>query len=258
MPNFENITALEDLAKSAGEAIMQVFHSGDFGARLKADDSPVSEADMAAHKIIVAGLEKFDPNSIIISEESYKDSDVPPNAWLVDPLDGTKGFLNKKDEFTVNIAYMKNYEPVFGIVYMPTKDKLYVGYDNKAYVQIGDKKQNIKTRKQSQTVIICSSLRHDNETALQDYLLKHDLDKELEFIKIDSSLKFCLVADGTADLYIRLAPTYIWDSAAGDAVLRATGGGLLTPEGAKFTYDKQVLNGGFIAASQELSQKLKG
>ncbi len=258
MPNFENTTPLADLAKSAGAAIMQVYHSGNFDARQKADDSPVTEADMAAHKIIIAGLEKFDGETPIISEESYEDCEVPPNAWLVDPLDGTKGFLNKRNEFTVNIAYMKNYQVIFGIVYMPTKDKLYVGYDNTAYLQVGDKKQNIKTRKQSHDTVICSSLRHDNEAALYDYLTKHDLNKDLDFIKIDSSLKFCLIADGTADLYIRFNPTYIWDSAAGDAVLQAAGGGLLTPEGAGFTYNKQALNGGFIAASQDLLQKLKG
>ncbi len=219
-----------DIALRAGEEVMKIYRAGDVASRQKADDrgSPVTQADIASHKLIVTALKKF--GYPIVSEEG----DAPETKekletfWLVDPLDGTKEFIKKHGEFTVNIALVRSGEPVLGVVYAPAINALYWGAKGQGAFKSsgaggpdGKQKINVKKGASEVPVVVASKSHFDDKTKkfLEDvgeHKLKH----------IGSSLKICLVAEGAADLYPRLAPTYAWDIAAGDAVLRAAGGAI--------------------------------
>jgi 3'(2'), 5'-bisphosphate nucleotidase len=250
--NISNICAL---AKKAGKAILQVYN-GEITVETKSDNSPLTAADKASHEIIAAGLKALTPNIPILSEEGreipYEERKHWKRFWLVDPLDGTKEFIKRNGEFTVNIALIEGNAPVFGVVYVPVQDKMYVGIVGEgAFVQEGDgEPRKIRVRKpdpEAGLTVVMS--RSHPSPELQEYL--QDI-KVAEALPVGSSLKLCAVAEGKADLYPRLGPTMEWDTGAGQAVVQAAGGTVLMLEGKPLPYNKEnLLNPYFIVKGSD-------
>jgi 3'(2'), 5'-bisphosphate nucleotidase len=223
-------TALRRLAVEAGRAIMAVYARDDLGARAKADDSPVTEADLAADRIIVAGLQAAYPGIPVTTEErpeSHGAAEGPH--FLVDPLDGTKEFVQRRGDFTVNIALIERGVPVAGVVYAPAVGRLFrTDVGGGAVEESGDFDPDREGPTRAIAVAapdgaalrVVASKSHRG-AATDAYVARYAV---AEFKSAGSSLKFCLVATGEADLYPRLGPTMEWDTAAGEAVLRAAGG----------------------------------
>ena len=224
MLNQINIQDIVAIAKQAGSAIMQIY-SQDFKVEYKQDNSPLTLADKKDNDIIETGLNKLSVNFPILSEEGgdipYKDRKHWEYFWLVDPLDGTKEFVKKNGEFTVNIALIYKDTPVLGVVYAPALDICYWAEQGKGAFRDG-KKLPFKTVNQRNTYKIVASRSHmSDETRM--FIDAIDTSKEKELISIGSSLKICLVAEGEADIYPRLGLTMEWDTAAAHAILIETG-----------------------------------
>jgi len=205
----ELLKGIEDIAIEAGSAILEIYHSGDFGVDHKADDSPLTKADLAAHQVIVSGLNELTPDVPVLSEESA-DIDFEERAswskyWLVDPLDGTKEFIKKNGEFTVNIALIEHGKPTMSVVYVPVSEVSYTAAVGVGVFKREDgKKHSIMAMKNSRfkpTVVGSRSHMSDEVKAYLERLGQHEL------VSMGSSLKFCLVAEGKADLYPRLGLT---------------------------------------------------
>lgn len=248
---------LEVISKEAGKAILEVYNSDQaIEVETKSDDSPVTKADLAAHKVIEAGLKALTPNIPVLSEEDGLPSfDVRkswPEYWLVDPLDGTKEFINKNGEFTVNIALIQGNTAVLGVVYVPVTQVLYIGGPG-----IGSYKKLDGTQTKLSTVAlkkggglrVVGSRRHGAEAL--DNMLTSIADDFSEITRVDmgSSLKICACAEGTADWYPRLALTSEWDTAAAHAVLKGAGGEIYTPALEPLLYNtkEDILNPFFHA-----------
>ncbi len=222
--------ALLHLIRQAGEAILKIYNT-DFEVETKQDDSPLTAADLAAHRLIVSTLEQLTPDIPVLSEESSK---IPFETrktwnryWLIDPLDGTREFVKRNGEFTVNIALIEGHRPVFGAVYAPVLDTLYYGIDGEgAYKQTGTQAaQPVRvTGPCQQPVRVVGSRSHAGDSLLQ-FLARLG---EHEMVSMGSSLKLCLVAEGQADIYPRLGPTSEWDTAAAQAVVESAGGRVTT------------------------------
>ncbi|NDF11464.1 MAG: 3'(2'),5'-bisphosphate nucleotidase [Proteobacteria bacterium] len=243
-------SALVDIAKQAGDAILK-HYEGVVSIEIKADNSPVTDADIAAHTIITNALKKLTPDIPIISEENdafLHFSELPNRFWLVDPLDGTKSFIKKTGEFTVNIGLIEEKKPVMGVVYVPVKgDMYYTGDDGAAYQKMYNhpKPRKIQVRSPAKDgVVVVAS--HSHRTPETDAYIKTLKVKEL--ISAASSLKFCVIAAGGADVYPRMGPTMEWDTAAAHAILEAAGGSVCTLEGAPFTYGKPDFKNGYFIA----------
>jgi 3'(2'), 5'-bisphosphate nucleotidase len=244
------IQQLVPIARVAGEAIMAVYSRGMPEVQGKEDDSPVTEADLAAHRVLASWLKPLLPECPVVSEEDagslvYRQSHG--RFWLLDPLDGTKEFIARNGEFTVNIALIEDRRCVLGMVYAPAIDALYWGGAGLgAFRCIGGQTVAIKvaasnTGKGSRVV---ASKSHLNE-ATRSFI---DRLSEVSLVQAGSSLKFCRVAEGEADIYPRLAPTCEWDTAAGQAVLEGAGGVVVDLQGAPLRYGKpDVLNPSFIS-----------
>ncbi|HYQ55426.1 MAG TPA: 3'(2'),5'-bisphosphate nucleotidase CysQ [Pseudomonas sp.] len=247
------------LARLAGEAILP-FWRADVAVTSKADDSPVTAADLAAHRVIADGLQVLAPQIPVLSEE---DCDIPlatrqgwQRWWLVDPLDGTKEFIAGSEEFTVNIALVENGEVLFGVVSMPTSGRCYFGGRGLgAWRAEADSDalpiQVRHTPPADGRFTVVASRRHSSPE--QEALLAglKAAVGELELANIGSSLKFCLLAEGSADCYPRLAPTSQWDTAAAQGVLEGAGGEVIDMEGQPFRYParESLLNPFFLALS---------
>ncbi len=258
---MHDIAALIDLAKAAaieaGEVILKIYASGDFGVEMKSDQSPLTLADKAAHSIIASHLAKT--GLPILSEEgssiAYEDRKKWDYFWLVDPLDGTKEFVKKTGEFTVNIALMRSGIPVAGVVYAPCIDVLYYGSrENGVYkidkgkrIQLSfvSQKRTIEQLRQKEKITIVASKSHMNEET-KDFIEQF---QNPNLSSMGSSLKLMLLAEGVADIYPRLAPTMEWDTAAGDALLRSLNFGVYqTDLQTELLYNKEnLLNPSFIA-----------
>lgn len=219
--------ALEQLcqiAKKAGTAILEVYN-GEIAVETKSDNSPLTAADKASHQVIAAGLEALTPEIPILSEEGkdipYQERKNWRRFWLVDPLDGTKEFIKRNGEFTVNIALIEGGAPVLGVVYVPVQDKLYVGVVGQgAYVQQADAQPEpiqVRTPDAQAGLTVVMSRSHPSPE-LAEYLKNIEV---AEALPVGSSLKLCVVAEGRADLYPRLGPTMEWDTGAGQAVVVA-------------------------------------
>ena len=230
MLNNNQKRAVIDLAKAAGEQIMAIYVH-DFDVDYKEDSSPLTQADLASHHCIVDGLRELTPQIPVLSEESSEDEKRNrmnwQTYWLIDPLDGTKEFVKKNGEFTVNIALVTNHQPVFGVVYAPALDVMYWGDKSSgAYKAEGGVEQAISVRSRpasSADWIVVGSRSHQSDefkAFMEDY-------EDAEIVSMGSSLKLCLVAEGKADLYPRLGLTSEWDTAASQAVVEAAGGRVL-------------------------------
>lgn len=223
------------LARHAGDAIMKIYlDENPAKILLKSDQTPVTEADIAAHHIIVKKLQILTPTIPILSEENppqWENYQHWHEYWLVDPLDGTKEFIKRNGEFTVNIALIKRGKPIMGVVYAPVKDTLYLGIGKTAWKETGGQRREIKIRYTNPPLVLISR-SHPNER-LRTYL---DQLGEHKIMQVGSSLKFCLIAEGSAQLYPRFGPTNIWDTAAGDAVVSSAGAVLRDWEGNPLDY----------------------
>ena len=240
------------LSREAGAAIMEIYAT-DFEARAKDDASPVTEADLAADRIIVAALEAAFPDIPVVTEERSESHDAAAAGtrfFLVDPLDGTKEFVKRGGDFTVNIALIEDGVPVRGVVYAPALDRLFwTDDDGNAHVKDGAgaaRPMRVAAPDNGALNVVASKSHRD--AATDDYIGKY---KVADFKSAGSSLKFCLLAAGEADLYPRLGRTMEWDTAAGHAVLRAAGGHVNRFEGGTLTYGKPNFeNPHFIAYSE--------
>jgi len=250
------INSVKDIALEAGSAIMDVYYA-DYDIQIKADNSPVTEADKNANTIIVNKLNQLVPDIPILSEEGRSIPFVERKKWeyfwLIDPLDGTKEFIKKNDEFTVNIALVKNGIPIFGVVHAPALNTLYWGkVDDGAYKKYG---QSIEMKinvldKISHPVIVAGSRSHPSER--MNVFMKQFAASKVR--PMGSSLKVCLVADGSVHLYPRLGPTMEWDTGASHAILKASGGEVVihgTYEPLRYNKEN-LLNPEFIASSSNI------
>lgn len=245
------------LAVAAGAAIMEVRGSGDLGTEAKEDQSPVTRADLAADRIISAGLAAAFPDVPAVTEEQATSHETAGHRafFLVDPLDGTKEFVRRGTDFTVNIALIEANQPTFGVVYAPARGRLWITAAgggatveetaaDGAQVAGSRRPISVSTPDNSALVVVASKSHRTPET---DTYLEHF--RVADFASAGSSLKFCLVAEGTADFYPRLGRTMEWDTAAGHAVLAAAGGEVLRFEDhAPFAYGKPGYENGFFIA----------
>ncbi len=249
--------ACTSLAQEAAREIMRIY-AGDLGTRTKADQSPVTDADHAAEAVIVAGLRKLTPGLAVVAEEEMAAGHVPTldgnPFWLVDPLDGTKEFIKRNGEFTVNIALIEAGKPTLGIVLAPAQGTLWRGDAHLG----ADKSEKdgaftaIATRRApANGLVACASRSHAIYSDLDIWFRSNDL-TVAERIQAGSSLKFCLIAEGKADIYPRFGPTNEWDTAAGQGVLEAAGGEVVTTDGRPLTYGKpRFSNSHFIARTKD-------
>lgn len=251
MADFFNVQSICEIAVRAGEKMMEIYHHHDFSqvVDFKADHSPLTLADREAHLVIEAGLKKRYPEIPVLSEEGkhtpYEVRRQWPRYWLVDPLDGTKEFIKRNGEFTVNIALIEHNQPVAGVIYAPVPQILYYATQSEgAYRQeAGREAVSLRTNKKASDLIAVRSRSHADaaeEAVFSQYAVSGQ-------VAIGSSLKFCLIAEGKADFYYRHGPTMEWDTAAGQAILEIAGGTVKTLGGARLPYNKaSLLNESFI------------
>jgi 3'(2'), 5'-bisphosphate nucleotidase len=250
-----------NIAILAGDEILHFYNEGIEVTR-KIDSSPLTKADLASNKFIIDSLNTLDSNIPILSEESLVDWNSRKNwnkYWLVDPLDGTKEFIKKNGEFTVNIALIENNKPILGVIFVPAKSALYFaqkGFGSfllhtKMTLSSLDETKKIVVSKQSNPVRIIGSRSHSNNIFTNWVNEKFP---NAEIIQAGSSLKFCLIAAGEADIYPRFGPTSEWDIAAGHIILSEAGGKILTLENKEINYNEKenVLNPEFIASNNAI------
>jgi 3'(2'), 5'-bisphosphate nucleotidase len=244
------LNALADAAQEAGEAILTIVRRG-FDVESKQDTSPVTEADRAAELIILGALGVSASGVPVIAEEEVAAGRIPAHDdlfFLVDPLDGTKEFIRGGDDYTVNIGLISRGAPRLGVVYAPATGRLHGGIVGEgAWLDEGSGRQTIRTRSRGSEITAVASKSHLNQATV-DYL--ETAVGACGYVSVGSSLKFCIVAEGKADIYPRAAPTSEWDTAAGHAVLLAAGGLVDGPDGAPLRYGKRTfLNRAFVATS---------
>jgi 3'(2'), 5'-bisphosphate nucleotidase len=238
------------LAQRAGDAILSVYGE-QFEVTHKSDQSPLTQADLRSHHILIEGLRALTPNVPVLSEE---DSDIPfehrrqwQRYWLIDPLDGTKEFVSRNGEFTVNVALIDAHVPVLGVVHVPVTGTTYTGQAGVgAFKQVnGEQTQALHVRKPAAPPLRIVGSRSHRGDSLDKFLPKLE---PYEMVAVGSSLKFCLVAEGSADFYPRLGPTSEWDTAAAQAVVEAAGGVVITTDGKRLSYNTkaELLNPHFL------------
>jgi 3'(2'), 5'-bisphosphate nucleotidase len=246
----ELATAVAAIAQRAGRAILRVYEQ-DFEVAHKPDASPLTEADLASHRLIRGALRELTPDRPLLSEESaaidYATRSTWREYWLVDPLDGTKEFVNRNGEFTVNIALIRDHAPVLGIVHVPVSGVTYLGAPGQgAWRQAaGGPATAIAVRRPcADPVVVVGSRSHANPV-LERYLARLG---NYRLVSMGSALKFCRVAEGQADFYPRLGPTSEWDTAAAHAVVTAAGGQVVTLKGEPLRYNRKesLLNPEFL------------
>lgn len=240
------------IARDAGAAILTIYHS-DFAVQTKADESPLTAADLAAQQVIVSALAKLHPALPVLSEEAatlaWSERRHWSRYWLVDPLDGTKEFVSRNGEFTVNIALIDGHDAVLGVVHVPVTNTTYTGVQD-----IGATRQTgretavpIRTTKGAPTPLRIVGSRSHRDAVLDRYLPQLE---PYQLVAVGSSIKFCLVAEGSADFYPRFGPTSEWDTAAAQAVVEAAGGRVIQTDGQRLRYNTkaEVLNPHFLVS----------
>lgn len=255
MPNTEIVSEIRRLSILAGNEIMQIYEGDDFDVKLKSDNSPVTAADEAADKLIFAGLRAAFPDIAIVTEEQSDSHSISADRFfIVDPLDGTKEFVHRRGDFTVNIALIENGTPVLGVVYAPDRKRLfYTQADGQTVEEFGAfdpdvvgeiKSISVSTPDNTSLTVVASKSHRDQAT--DDYINNYKVEA---FQSAGSSLKFCLVAAGEADLYPRLGRTMEWDTAAGHAVLLGAGGDVIRfDDHTPLIYGKPIYENPFFIA----------
>lgn len=246
-----------DIAKRASEEILKIYKEVDLGVEYKEDNSPLTKADKASNLIITEKLSTLTPGIPIVSEESenipFEERKAWDKFWLVDPLDGTKEFIKKNGEFTVNIALIENSSPSLGVVAVPAEGLIYHGSKGEGAFKLDvkkEKEEKIEPFKGKRQPIVAVSRSHLSEKTQK--MLEN---MKAEVISAGSALKFSLVAEGKADLYARLGPTWEWDAGAGHALVEASGAIVCNLEGNPLCYNKENLkNDGFFVCSPLLKE----
>lgn len=249
------IPVIRKLALEAGDRIMEIYDADDFDVKLKSDDSPVTEADEAADAIISAGLRAAFPDMMLVTEEQADSHSASGDTFLiVDPLDGTKEFIHRRGDFTVNIALVENGVPTRGVVYAPAKRRMfYTLADGQSVEETGDLDKEtpgamspIRVAESDNAALMVVASKSHRDQATDDYINKYAVQ---DMKSAGSSLKFCLVATGEADLYPRVGRTMEWDTAAGHAVLSGAGGQVVRfDDHAPLTYGKDGFANPFFIA----------
>ena len=259
MLNKENLLEIVNISVDAGEVILN-YYNENVDVIYKDDESPLTKADLASHKIITDSFKKITPDIPILSEEEFIDWKIRKKwkkYWLIDPLDGTKEFIKKNDEFTVNIALIENNRPILGVIYTPALNELFYSIKNfgsykiltkKKLNTLKDAKRISINKKKSNQVKIVGSRSHSNPI-LEKWVNKNF--NEFDILQKGSSLKFCLIAEGSADIYPRFGPTSEWDIAAGHIILEEAGGKLKSIDNKEILYNEKenILNPDFFAYS---------
>jgi len=249
MPFETLVEPLVQIAHQAGEVILRIYAT-DFAVRRKPDLSPVTDADVQAERLIVQALQRLTPDIPIVSEEAASESATPAvgeRFWLVDPLDGTREFVRRHDEFTVNIALVQDRAPALGLIYAPALERLYFGAIRAgSFVEHAGQRRPIACRPPPPEGVTVVTSRWHQETQSWRYLLRGKA--VASHTMASSSLKFGLVASGEADVYPRTGRTWEWDTAAGHAILSAAGGRVTDADGVELPYGKpDFLNSAFVA-----------
>ena len=259
MLSKENLLEILNISVDAGEVILN-YYNENVDVIYKDDESPLTKADLASHKIITDSIKKITPDIPILSEEEFIDWNIRKKwkkYWLIDPLDGTKEFIKKNDEFTVNIALIENNRPILGVIYTPALNELFYSIKNFGSYKILTKKKlnTLKeakrisiNKKKSNKIKIVGSRSHSNPI-LDKWVNKNF--NEFDILQKGSSLKFCLIAEGSADIYPRFGPTSEWDIAAGHIILEEAGGKLKSIDNKEILYNEKenILNPEFFAYS---------
>lgn len=274
-PNIEYFQFIKIFMRSAAQAgkeVLSIYNEDDYDVKLKGDNSPLTRADIASHQIIKEKLTSAFPNLPLMSEEGkdipYEERSTWDKYICIDPLDGTKEFIKKNGEFTLNLALIKKNKAIVGLIYIPVKDILYFGgkeigaYRVEDFSSINIESESLIVPQENihqlplrdlanDTLTIVGSRSHMNEETKQfikDLKIKY---KNINFISAGSSLKLCLIAEGTADIYPRFAPTMEWDTAAGQAIVEGAGGKVVVyGKGTPMIYNKDnIVNPWFIAMS---------
>jgi 3'(2'), 5'-bisphosphate nucleotidase len=258
-PNLDDMKKIITIVQQAGEKIMQIYQK-DFSVEFKEDQSPLTEADLASHHLICDELSKLYPDIPILSEESadsFKLADVNAYFWCVDPLDGTKEFIKKNDEFTVNIALIQNQQPILGVIGVPAKNMLYAAVKGEgAFKQQEDnelQKINVKPQDPDHLTFAVSRSHLDDHTkAMVD-------EHQGEIMQAGSALKLAYVAEGLVDIYPRFGPTMLWDVAAGQCLIEEAGGQVLWADHHHpMTYNiNNMKNDSFIAMNESLQKRVE-
>lgn len=244
------IDTLIELATEAGMVIREIYESGKFTTSIKSDNSPVTTADEKANEIILRALEQRFPKIPAISEESENRVLEIGKYFIIDPLDGTKGFLNKTNNFTVNIAFINDWKPELGVIYSPISGELFYTSQNQESFKYNFLKKSQKvrlSRKHKNREIITFISSDTNFIGRESKILKDEVEHDI--LKIGSSIKFCKLAEGVADIYPRFGRTMEWDTAAGHAILKYAGGSIIDLKTKKeLIYGKKNYeNGSFVA-----------
>ena len=247
-----DVNKIIDVAKMAGDKILEIYNEESFDHQLKADNSPLTEADIASHNLITQQLKTITPKIPILSEESssilWQERKQWECYWLIDPLDGTKEFIKKNGEFTVNIALIYKHEPILGVVHAPVLNETWIGEQGKPakkITQFDTKMIKVKPHKQGEVCKVVGSRSHAGDS-LNEFL--KGLEK-YELVSMGSSIKLCLVAEGKAHIYPRFGLTSEWDTAAAHAVVNAAGGKVIDNEikkSLKYNTKDSLLNPYFI------------
>jgi 3'(2'), 5'-bisphosphate nucleotidase len=242
---------ITQLMWDASDAILEVYQSEDINLQHKADDSPVTQADLAAHQVLLNGLSTLTPDILVVSEEDPASLKIPKHHqtfWLIDPLDGTKEFISRNGEFTCNLALISDQLPVYGWVSVPVQNLLYHGGLGRGAMRLNrssDGGVTIQCQPQTEPTRVVASKSHLNA---ETTTFIETIEGSVKLVQAGSSLKFLTIAEGAADLYPRLGPTCEWDTAAAHAVLEGAGGTVTQPGGTPLRYGKaEILNPHFIA-----------
>lgn len=268
--NAETAHRVATICERAGDEILKVYKKDDVGVQVKSDKTPVTEADFAAHRVLVEGLRAFTPELPVLSEESvhipWSQRQTWDTYWLVDPLDGTKEFVKKNDDFTVNVALIRDGVSVMGVIYAPVYDLTYwaaqglgafkTGEQSDVPIQVSPRKMPRRddpasTTTRPLTIIVSRShIRGANARFMSDM---EQIYREPNLLRVGSSLKLCMIADGQADVYPRMGPTSEWDIAAGQCILEQAGGVVQQLDGQPLRYSKEnLLNPHFVARAPQV------
>ena len=244
--SLELLEQVKSIAEEAGRAILQIYQQDDVGIQTKRDQSPLTQADLASHHIIIEALKTLTPEIPILSEEGEILDEKVDTFWCVDPLDGTKEFIKKNDEFTVNIALIKEHQPVLGVIHVPVTNETFMALQGEGAFKIHNNQTQRLTKQSDENhspPIFAVSRSHLNEKT-KAFIDRH----QATTIPAGSSLKLTLLAEGKADAYPRFGTTSLWDMAAGHAILKETGGEIFEFTGRTLSYHvSNILNPDLLA-----------
>ena len=240
------LEAIKKIAEESGKAILHIYQQDDFEIKIKRDQSPLTQADLASHDIIIKALKKLTPKIPILSEEGEQlEADVE-TFWCIDPLDGTKEFIKRNGEFTVNIALIEHHQPALGVIHIPVLNETFLAMKGNGAKKIRDHQIQSLSKNENETrekPTFAVSRSHLNQ-ATQDFIQQH----QARTIASGSSIKLTMLAEGLVDAYPRFGPTSLWDMAAGHAILKETGGEIFTLDQQPLVYNvKNILNPDLIA-----------